>query len=282
MYLIRTTLGNSKLFQICGGNWLHSLPVGAVASLVENWLEFLLKIFSLDSHEPSTPPQLGKNYLCPIPVEWRILYPNNITGMTEASSQQVAQAPFLPMWEHPLYKIEDHVSHHSSSYLSNSPILNFSAPGVDLSLQERLDNLFPSDGPKVDIGFMREKGSRNEKEGRVRVAEWRRRVRADKELEKKARDGTLQVPLILNFVLLAGNNSLSFLGWPWCSAQPVGWVRWGVWPDLRCCRALWHLWRSLPARPLLALSYAPGSFWVWSFLYFFIPRLSGYKRMGRL
>ena len=53
--------------------------------------------------------------------------------------------------------------------------------------------MFPTDGPKVDIGFMREKGSRKEKEGRSRVAEWRRRVRADKELEKKARDGTLQV-----------------------------------------------------------------------------------------
>ena len=37
------------------------------------------------------------------------------------------------------------------------------------------------------------RGSRKEKEGRSRVAEWRRRVRADKELEKKARDGTLQV-----------------------------------------------------------------------------------------
>ena len=44
---------------------------------------------------------------------------------------------------------------------------------------------------------MREKGSRKEKEGRSRVAEWRRRVRADKELEKKARDGTLQVPFTL-------------------------------------------------------------------------------------
>ena len=32
-----------------------------------------------------------------------------------------------------------------------------------------------------------------EKEGRSRVTEWRRKVRADKELEKKARDGTLQV-----------------------------------------------------------------------------------------
>jgi len=67
-------------------------------------------------------------------------------------------------------------------------------PGVDLSLQERLDNLFPNDGPRVDIGFKREKG-KTEKEGRSRVAEWRRRVRADKELEKKARDGTLQVDL---------------------------------------------------------------------------------------
>ena len=67
-------------------------------------------------------------------------------------------------------------------------------PGVDLSLQERLDNLFPNDGPRVDIGFKREKG-KTEKEGRSKVAEWRRRVRADKELEKKARDGTLQVDL---------------------------------------------------------------------------------------
>ena len=68
---------------------------------------------------------------------------------------------------------------------------------MDLSLQERLDNLFSNDdGPKVDIGFKRENsGSRKEKDGRSRVGEWRRRVRADKELEKKARDGTLQVPL---------------------------------------------------------------------------------------
>ena len=68
---------------------------------------------------------------------------------------------------------------------------------MDLSLQERLDNLFPDNGPKVDIGFMREKGSKKEKEGRSRVVEWRRRVRADKELEKKARDGTLQVDFAL-------------------------------------------------------------------------------------
>ena len=86
---------------------------------------------------------------------------------------------------------------------------------MDLSLQERLDNLFPTDGPKVDIGFMREKGSRKEKEGRSRVAEWRRRVRADKELEKKARDGTLQVSLYrlsIVTVLLVGNRSSSFQG----------------------------------------------------------------------
>jgi len=67
-------------------------------------------------------------------------------------------------------------------------------PGVDLSLQERLDKLFPDDGPKVDIGFKREMAEK-EKEGRSRVTEWRRKVRADKELEKKARDGTLQVDL---------------------------------------------------------------------------------------
>ena len=85
---------------------------------------------------------------------------------------------------------------HSNTTLSIE-ILIFAAPGVDLSLQERLDNLFPNDGPKVDIGFKRESSGKKEKDGRSRVGEWRRRVRADKELEKKARDGTLQVPLAL-------------------------------------------------------------------------------------
>ena len=49
---------------------------------------------------------------------------------------------------------------------------------------------------------MREKGSKKEKEGRSRVVEWRRRVRADKELEKKARDGTLQVDFALQLNVL--------------------------------------------------------------------------------
>ena len=81
------------------------------------------------------------------------------------------------------------------------------AAGVDKSLQERLDSLYGEDrrreGERVDIGFKSEGGrevregreGKEGKEGRARTQEWRRRVRGDKELEKAAREGTLEVDL---------------------------------------------------------------------------------------
>jgi len=67
--------------------------------------------------------------------------------------------------------------------------------GVDLSLQERLDELYPEDpikGERVDIGF---KHTQSGLVGRAQVADWKRRTRSDKELEKAAREGTLEVDL---------------------------------------------------------------------------------------
>jgi len=70
--------------------------------------------------------------------------------------------------------------------------------GVDKSLQERLDELYSTSKPKfnerVDVGFRSERKDLKDN-GRARVAEWRRRVRQDRELEKAAREGTLQVDL---------------------------------------------------------------------------------------
>ena len=67
--------------------------------------------------------------------------------------------------------------------------------GVDKSLQERLDDLYSSDperGERVDIGFAGAESSSSEK---MRISEWRRKTRANKELEKAAREGTLSVDL---------------------------------------------------------------------------------------
>jgi len=68
--------------------------------------------------------------------------------------------------------------------------------GVDMSLQERLDELYVGDGlqgERVDIGFKHEKSG--DVVGRAQVADWKRRTRSDKELEKAAREGTLEVDL---------------------------------------------------------------------------------------
>ena len=98
-----------------------------------------------------------------------------------------------------------------------------------------------------------------EKEGRSRVTEWRRKVRADKELEKKARDGTLQVrPADASSILT--RLTLSHSGWPRCCPQPVGGVRRSIRSDLSGCRPLRDLWRLVPVRSLLALLDAPS--WV--------------------
>eukprot|EP00092_Neocalanus_flemingeri_P010114 GFUD01010898.1.p1 GENE.GFUD01010898.1~~GFUD01010898.1.p1 ORF type:complete len:470 (-),score=120.69 GFUD01010898.1:61-1470(-) len=67
--------------------------------------------------------------------------------------------------------------------------------GVDKSLQERLEDLYPEDpikGEKVDIGF---KSDKLESLGKGQVADWRRKTRADRALEKAAREGTLEVDL---------------------------------------------------------------------------------------
>ena len=67
--------------------------------------------------------------------------------------------------------------------------------GVDKSLQERLDDLYGSDperGERVDIGFA---GVQSKSTEKLRISEWRRKTRANKELEKAAREGTLSVDL---------------------------------------------------------------------------------------
>ena len=71
-------------------------------------------------------------------------------------------------------------------------------PGVDLSLQERLEELYPKDpvkGDRVNIGFAPETSKSNSKDDRGRLADWRRKVRSNKELEKAAREGTLVIDL---------------------------------------------------------------------------------------
>jgi len=68
--------------------------------------------------------------------------------------------------------------------------------GVDKSLQERLSDLYPEDpvkGEKVNIGFKPEKSESSG--GRGQIADWRRKIRSDKALEKAAREGTLEVDL---------------------------------------------------------------------------------------
>jgi len=67
--------------------------------------------------------------------------------------------------------------------------------GVDLSLQERLDELYAEDdvrGEKIDIGFKQDSSELNEK---GKIADWRRSTRANRTLEKAAREGTLEVDL---------------------------------------------------------------------------------------
>jgi len=70
--------------------------------------------------------------------------------------------------------------------------------GMDKNLQERLDELRLESGAgvpeeeQVDIGFAREVRERSSK---AQVAEWRRRVRGDRDLERRAREGTLSVDL---------------------------------------------------------------------------------------
>ena len=85
-------------------------------------------------------------------------------------------------------------------------------PGVDKSLQERLDELYPSDpmkGDRVDIGFAPEAVEKwvsalrisnfflnlISRAGKGRLSEWRRGARSNKDLEKAAREGTLAVDL---------------------------------------------------------------------------------------
>jgi len=80
---------------------------------------------------------------------------------------------------------------------NRTPFFHERAPpvGVDLSLQERLDELYPGDpvkGERVDIGFKSEKSG---VVGRAQIADWRRRTRSDKDLEKAAREMTLEVDL---------------------------------------------------------------------------------------
>ena len=87
-----------------------------------------------------------------------------VTGMTEVGNLQDVEAPSPLIEDYPLYKTEDLVSLCLPRMLLFFPLLrtpepsnmihsrlSFPAPGVDLSLQERLDKLFPDDGPKVTI-----------------------------------------------------------------------------------------------------------------------------------
>jgi len=68
--------------------------------------------------------------------------------------------------------------------------------GIDLSLQERLTELFGKDpllSQRVDIGFLKEKQSRG-KQSRG-LSDWRKKNRANRDLEKAARLGTLEADL---------------------------------------------------------------------------------------
>ena len=67
--------------------------------------------------------------------------------------------------------------------------------GLDMNLQERLDELYSSEpwrGERLDIGFA---GLESKSSEKTRISEWRRKTRANKELEKAAREGTLSVDL---------------------------------------------------------------------------------------
>ena len=50
-------------------------------------------------------------------------------------------------------------------------------------------------GDRVNIGFAPETSKSNSKDDRGRLADWRRKVRSNKELEKAAREGTLVIDL---------------------------------------------------------------------------------------
>ena len=50
-------------------------------------------------------------------------------------------------------------------------------------------------GDRVNIGFAPETSKSNSKDDRKRLADWRRKVRSNKELEKAAREGTLVIDL---------------------------------------------------------------------------------------
>jgi len=80
---------------------------------------------------------------------------------------------------------------------TRTPFFHERAPpiGVDKSLQERLEDLYPEDpikGEKIDIGF---KPERSDTMGKAMVADWRRKTRSNRALEKEAREGTLEVDL---------------------------------------------------------------------------------------
>jgi len=69
--------------------------------------------------------------------------------------------------------------------------------GIDKSLQERLDELFGKDpvlDERVDIGFAK-LDSQSRGSGRGAAADWRKKNRSNRELEKAAREGTLQVEM---------------------------------------------------------------------------------------
>lgn len=85
---------------------------------------------------------------------------------------------------------------HVSPY-GRIPFFDKRGPGIgfDKSLQERLDELFAKDPElteRIDIGFKKEKHSRASGRG---SSNWRKENRANREMEKAARHGTLEVDL---------------------------------------------------------------------------------------
>lgn len=68
--------------------------------------------------------------------------------------------------------------------------------GIDLSLQERLDELFAKDprlNQRIDIGFLKE--TTNSRASGRGSSDWKKKNRANREMEKAARLGTLEVDL---------------------------------------------------------------------------------------
>eukprot|EP00088_Acartia_fossae_P053021 TRINITY_DN6016_c0_g1_i2.p1 TRINITY_DN6016_c0_g1~~TRINITY_DN6016_c0_g1_i2.p1 ORF type:complete len:480 (-),score=84.01 TRINITY_DN6016_c0_g1_i2:110-1549(-) len=84
---------------------------------------------------------------------------------------------------------------HVSPYI-RIPFFHERGPGVgiDQNLQERLDELFTDkhNAERVDIGFMRVQ-QKSDKKGNL--VQWRRETRKNRDLEKAARAGTLQVDI---------------------------------------------------------------------------------------